>query len=51
MNPPGFPGDNFVIDVYSRPYWLDGDSNGGGIMLYVREVIHSDLLTTKRKIS
>ena len=51
MNPAGFPGGNFVIEVYSRPYRLDGDSNGGGIMLHFREVIHSDLLAAERKIS
>ena len=32
-----FPVGNFVIDGLSTPYQLDRDSNGGGIMLYVKE--------------
>ena len=40
---------NFVIDGFSIPYWLDRDSNGGGIMLYVREDIPSNLLATDEK--
>ena len=41
-----FPVGNFVIDGFSTPYRLDRDSNGGGIMLYVREDITSNLLAT-----
>ena len=41
--------DNFVIDGCSTPYRLDHDSNGGGIMLYVREDIPSNLLATDKK--
>ena len=44
-----FPVGNFVIDGFSTPYWLDRDSNGGGIMLYVREDISSNLLATDEK--
>ena len=33
-----FPQGNFLIDGFSSPYRLDGDSKGGGIMLYVREI-------------
>ena len=39
----------FVIDGFSTPYRLDCDSNGGGIMLYVREDIPSNLLATDEK--
>ena len=44
-----FPVDNFVIDGFSTPYRSDRDSNGGGIMLYVREDIPSSLLATDEK--
>ena len=44
-----FPVGNFVIDGFSTPYRLDRDSNGGGIMLYVREDIPSNLLATDEK--
>ena len=44
-----FPVGNFVIDGFSTPYRLDCDSNGGGIMLYVREDIPSNLLATDEK--
>ena len=44
-----FPVANFVIDGLSTPYRLDLNSNGGGIMLYVREDIPSNLLATDEK--
>ena len=44
-----FPVGNFVIDGFSTPYRLDRESNGGGIMLYVREDIPSNLLATDEK--
>ena len=44
-----FPVGNFVIDGFSTPYRLDRDSNGGGVMLYVREDIPSNLLATDEK--
>ena len=31
-----FPVSNFVIDGYSTPYKLDRNSNGVGILLYIR---------------
>ena len=40
---------NFVIDGFSIPYRLDRDSNGGGIMLYVREDNPSNLLLMDEK--
>ena len=40
---------NFVLDGFSTPYQLDYDSNGGGIMLYIREDIPSNLLATDEK--
>ena len=39
-----FPIANFLIDGFSQPYRIDQDSSGGGIMLYVREDIPSNLL-------
>ena len=44
-----FPVGNFVIDGFSTPYRLDRDSNGGGIMLYVRENIPANLFATDKK--
>ena len=41
-----FPVGNFVIDGFGTPYRLDHDSNGGGIMFYVREDIPSNLHAT-----
>ena len=34
----------FLIKGYSAPYRLDGDAQGGGIMLFIREDIPSKLL-------
>ena len=34
----------FLINVYSEPFRIDRSSQGGGIMLYVREDIPSKLL-------
>ena len=44
-----FPAGNFIIEGFSTPYRLDHDSNGGGIMLYVREDISFNLLATEEK--
>ena len=41
--------DNFLIRGFSPPYRLDPDSKGGGIMLYIRENIPSNLLTTDKE--
>ena len=34
---------------FSKPYRLDQDSKGGGIMLYIRKDIPSNLLATDRR--
>ena len=40
-----FPTSQFLIDGFSKPFRLDRCSNGGGIFLYVRDDISSNLLT------
>ena len=40
-----FPTGQFSLNGYSKPYRLDSSSNGGGILLYVRDDIPSRLLT------
>ena len=40
---------NSLIDGFSSPYRLDRDSKGGGIMLYVREDIPSNLISFEDK--
>ena len=44
-----FPVDNFVIDGYSTLYRLDRNSNDGGILLYIKEVIPSYLVATEKE--
>ena len=44
-----FPQVQFVIDGFSAPYRLDRNSLGGGLMLFVREDIPSNLLTYEEK--
>ena len=44
-----FPVRDFVIDGFSTPYWSDCNSNCGGIILYIREDIPSDLLAMDEK--
>ena len=44
-----FPTGNFVIDGFSTPYRLDRNSNGGGLILFVRENIPSDLVEAEAK--
>ena len=39
-----FPIANFLIDGFNQPYRIDRNSSGGGIMLYLREDIPSNLL-------
>ena len=34
-----FSNGNFLIDRFTRPYRLDQNSNGGGLILFVREDI------------
>ena len=36
-----FPIDQFIISGYSKPYRLDRNRNGGGIIIYIREDIPS----------
>ena len=44
-----FPIGNFLIDGFSTPYRLDRNSNGGGLMLFVREDIPSNLVEAEAK--
>ena len=44
-----FPLGNFLIGGFSKLYRLDRDSLGGGILLYVREDISSNLLEVETK--
>ena len=39
-----FPSAQFFMHAYSTPYRLDRNSNGGRILLYVREYIPSKIL-------
>ena len=38
---PSFPQGQFIISGYTRPYRLDRNRNGGGVVIYVREDIPS----------
>ena len=42
-----FPEGQFLIEGYSKPYRIDRNCHGGGIMLYVRADIPSKLLSTE----
>ena len=42
-----FPFGYFLIHGFSPPYRLDRDSKGGGIMLYIREDIPSNLYSNR----
>ena len=44
-----FPIGNSLLDGFSTPYRLDRNSNGGGLMLLVREDIPSNLFKAKTK--
>ena len=44
-----FPLGNFLIDGFSKPYRLDRDSLGGGMLLYVREDIPTNLIEVETK--
>ena len=39
-----FPGSQFLIQGFFRPYRLDRNENGGGILLYIRSNITSTKL-------
>ena len=43
-----FPHGQFFIEGFSTPYRLDRDLNGGGILLYVREDIPSNLIPIEK---
>ena len=45
-----FPKENFLIEGFSTPYRLDHDFKGGGIVLYVRENIPSNLIAFEDKL-
>ena len=45
-----FPTEQFQIHGFSEPYRFDRDSNGGGILLYIRADILSKLISTKMTI-
>ena len=44
-----FPKGQLLIDGFSAPYRLARNHQGGGLMLFVREDIPSNLLTSKEK--
>ena len=44
-----FPSAQFLLDGFSKPYRLDRCSNGGGILLYIRDDIPSRLLSISNK--
>ena len=44
-----FPHSQFFIEGFRTPHRLDRDSNGGGIPLYVREDIPSNLIAIENK--
>ena len=44
-----FPHGQLFIEGFSTPYGLDHDSNGCGILLYVREDINSNLIAIESK--
>ena len=44
-----FPSAQFLLNEFSKPYRLDRCSNGGGILLYVRDVIPLSLLLNSNK--
>ena len=39
------PTSQFLIEGYSEPYRFDGNRNGGGVLIYVREDIPNKPLT------
>ena len=43
-----FPTAQFLLDGFSKPYRLDRCSNGGGLLLYIKDDISSRLLTDHR---
>ena len=45
-----FPKGQFLIDGFSAPYRLDRNYQGGGLILFVREDIPSNLLKSEEKL-
>ena len=45
-----FPVGQFLIHGFSKPYRLDRNSNGSGILLYICEYIPSKLIDTKMTV-
>ena len=43
-----FPDGQFTVKGYSKPFRLDRNKNGGGIMLYVREDIPARLISVEK---
>ena len=43
-----FPKGQFLIKGFTEPYRLDRNSQGGGIMLFIREDIPSKLLSIEK---
>ena len=41
-----FPGGQFFLDAFGTPFRLDGNRNGGGIMLFVRNDIPAKVFST-----
>ena len=41
-----FPHAQFSIEGYSKPYRLDRDRNGGGLILFIRKGLLSKLLSS-----
>ena len=44
-----FPTENFLIDGFSTPHRFDQNSNGGRLILFVREDIPSNLVEAEAK--
>ena len=44
-----FPSAQFLLNGFSKPYRLDRCSNGGGILLYIRDDIPARLLSNSNK--
>ena len=45
-----FPNGQFQIHDYSKPYRLDRNGNGGGILVFIREDIPTKLIDSQMKI-
>ena len=43
-----FPVDQFVLEGFSKPFRVDRNKNGGGILLFVREDIPARLISMEK---